>query len=84
MWDHRQSQIKLFGLKTGDTVVGTIRPPKKEREKYFPLIEISEINGLATLQRATDSIRFPGLVITSIPKKLNSEFVINKKHFLQG
>lgn len=40
-----QSQIKLFGLKTGDTVVGTIRPPK-DGEKYFPLIKIREINGL--------------------------------------
>jgi transcription termination factor Rho len=40
-----QSQIKLFGLKTGDTVVGTIRPPK-EGEKYFPLIKVREINGL--------------------------------------
>lgn len=39
-----QSQIKLFGLKTGDTVKGTIRPPK-EGEKYFPLIKIQEING---------------------------------------
>ncbi len=39
-----QSQIKLFGLKTGDTVMGTIRPPK-EGEKYFPLIKIHEING---------------------------------------
>lgn len=39
-----QSQIKLFGLKTGDTVMGTIRPPK-EGEKYFPLIKILEING---------------------------------------
>jgi len=39
-----QSQIKLFGLKTGDTVLGTIRPPK-EGEKYFPLIKIDEING---------------------------------------
>ncbi len=39
-----QSQIKLFGLKTGDTVTGTIRPPK-EGEKYFPLIKIEEING---------------------------------------
>ena len=39
-----QSQIKLFGLKTGDTVTGIIRPPK-ESEKYFPLIKISEING---------------------------------------
>jgi transcription termination factor Rho len=39
-----QSQIKLFGLKTGDTVTGTIRPPK-EGEKYFPLIKVIEING---------------------------------------
>ncbi len=39
-----QSQIKLFGLKTGDNVKGTIRPPK-EGEKYFPLIKVEEING---------------------------------------
>jgi transcription termination factor Rho len=39
-----QSQIKLFGLKTGDTLTGTIRPPK-EGEKYFPLIKVEEING---------------------------------------
>lgn len=46
-----QSQIKLFGLKTGDTVTGTIRPPK-EGEKYFPLIKVIEING-----RTPDFIR---------------------------
>lgn len=46
-----QSQIKLFGLKTGDTIRGTIRPPK-EGEKYFPLIKIDNING-----RTTDEIR---------------------------
>lgn len=46
-----QSQIKLFGLKTGDTVTGTIRPPK-EGEKYFPLIKVNEING-----RTPDFIR---------------------------
>ncbi len=40
-----QSQIKLFGLKTGDTIKGTVRPPK-EGEKYFPLVKIEEINGL--------------------------------------
>ena len=40
-----QSQIRLFGLKTGDTVLGVIRPPK-EGEKYFPLIKVSKINGL--------------------------------------
>jgi transcription termination factor Rho len=39
-----QSQIKLFGLKTGDTITGTIRPPK-EGEKYFPLIKVLEIDG---------------------------------------
>ena len=39
-----QSQIKLFGLKTGDTVKGTIRPPKED-EKYFPLIKVDKING---------------------------------------
>ena len=39
-----QSQIRLFGLKTGDTVLGTVRPPK-EGEKYFPLIKVNRING---------------------------------------
>jgi transcription termination factor Rho len=38
------SQIKLFGLKTGDTVTGTVRPPK-EGEKYFALIKVDYING---------------------------------------
>ncbi|MEM0518561.1 MULTISPECIES: transcription termination factor Rho [Aequorivita] len=40
-----QSQIRLFGLKTGDTVLGEVRPPK-EGEKYFPLIKVVKINGL--------------------------------------
>ena len=39
-----QSQIRLFGLKVGDTVLGQVRPPK-EGEKYFPLIKVSRING---------------------------------------
>lgn len=39
-----QSQIKLFGLKTGDTVYGTIRPPR-EGEKFFPLVKVDKING---------------------------------------
>ena len=38
------SQIKLFGLKTGDVVEGPVRPPK-EGEKYFPLIRVTQING---------------------------------------
>ena len=39
-----QSQIKLFGIKTGDTVTGSVRPPK-EGEKYFPLVKVDQING---------------------------------------
>ena len=46
-----QSQIKLFGLKTGDVVQGPIRPPK-EGEKYFPLVKVVQING-----RTPDFIR---------------------------
>lgn len=44
-----QSQIKLFGLKTGDTVRGSIRPPK-EGEKYFPLVRVEAINGRVPAQ----------------------------------
>ena len=50
-----QSQIKLFGLKTGDVVEGSIRPPK-EGEKYFPLVKVEKINGLN-----------PGLVRDRVP-----------------
>jgi len=46
-----QSQIKLFGLKTGDTIRGSIRPPR-DGEKYFPLVKIEAING-----RTVDEIR---------------------------
>lgn len=38
------SQIKLFGIKTGDTIVGTVRPPK-EGEKYFALLKVETVNG---------------------------------------
>ena len=51
-----QSQIKLFGLKTGDTVDGTVRPPK-ESEKYFPLIKVSQING-RTPEEVRDRVPF--------------------------
>jgi transcription termination factor Rho len=54
-----QSQIKLFGLKTGDTVTGTVRPPK-EGEKYFPLIKVLEING-RTPQYIRDRVPFDHL-----------------------
>ena len=50
------SQIKLFGLKAGDTVRGVIRPPK-EGEKYFPLVRVMEINGL-TPDLVRDRVQF--------------------------
>jgi len=50
------SQIKLFGLRTGDTVRGAIRPPK-EGEKYFALLRVSKINGLAP-QDVRDRVPF--------------------------
>ena len=51
-----QSQIKLFGLKTGDTIKGRIRPPK-DGEKYFPLIKVEQING-RTPEEVRDRIPF--------------------------
>lgn len=54
-----QSQIKLFGLKTGDTVEGPIRPPK-EGEKYFPLVKVDRING-RTPEEVRDRIPFDHL-----------------------
>ncbi len=54
-----QSQIKLFGLKSGDTVTGTIRPPK-EGEKYFPLIRVLKING-RTPEYVRDRVPFKHL-----------------------
>jgi len=50
------SQIKNFGLKPGDTVTGTIRPPK-EGEKYFPLLKVDMINGL-TPEQVRDRVQF--------------------------
>ncbi|HKL96634.1 MAG TPA: transcription termination factor Rho, partial [Paludibacteraceae bacterium] len=54
-----QSQIKLFGLKTGDTVEGPIRPPK-EGEKYFPLVRVTKINGF-TPEFVRDRVPFEHL-----------------------
>ncbi len=50
------SQVKLFGLRTGDTVIGAVRPPK-EGEKYFALLKVSSINGLSPTEMA-DRIPF--------------------------
>lgn len=51
-----QSQVKLFGLKTGDTVLGAIRPPK-HGEKFFPLTKVYKINGLNP-EKVRDRIPF--------------------------
>ncbi len=53
------SQIKLFGLKTGDTVVGSVRPPK-DGERYFALIKVDIINGL-TPDEVRDRVLFDHL-----------------------
>ena len=54
-----QSQIKLLGLKTGDVIEGTIRPPK-EGEKYFPLVKVDYING-RTPEEVRDRVPFDHL-----------------------
>lgn len=64
-----QSQIKLFGLKTGDTVRGSIRPPK-EGEKYFPLVKVDYINGRIPAE-VRDRVPFDFLTPLFPTEKLN-------------
>lgn len=64
-----QSQIKLFGLKTGDVVEGPIRPPK-EGEKYFPLTKVDMING-RTPEFVRDRISFDHLTPLFPDEKFN-------------
>jgi transcription termination factor Rho len=64
-----QSQIKLFGLKTGDTVRGSIRPPK-EGEKYFPLVRVEAINGRIPAE-VRDRVPFDHLTPLFPSEKLN-------------
>ncbi len=64
-----QSQIRLFGLKTGDTVLGNVRPPK-EGEKYFPLIKVNKINGLDP-QIVRDRVAFEHLTPLFPREKFN-------------
>ena len=64
-----QSQIRLFGLKNGDTVLGHVRPPK-EGEKYFPLIRVSKINGLDP-QVVRDRVAFEHLTPLFPQEKFN-------------
>jgi len=64
-----QSQIRLFGLKKGDTVLGNVRPPK-EGEKYFPLIKVIKINGLDP-QVVRDRVAFEHLTPLFPQEKFN-------------
>ncbi len=64
-----QSQIKLFGLKTGDVIEGTIRPPK-EGEKFFPLLKIDKINN-KTPDEVRDRIPFDYLTPLFPDEKIN-------------
>ncbi|MCK0188373.1 transcription termination factor Rho [Arenibacter sp. F20364] len=64
-----QSQIRLFGLKTGDTVLGNVRPPK-EGEKYFPLIKVNKINGIDP-QIVRDRVSFEHLTPLFPQEKFN-------------
>jgi transcription termination factor Rho len=63
------SQIRLFGLKTGDTVKGVVRPPK-EGEKYFPLVRVLKINGHDP-QVVRDRISFEHLTPVFPSEKFN-------------
>jgi transcription termination factor Rho len=63
------SQVKLFGLRTGDTVQGTVRPPK-EGEKYFALLKVNRINGLDP-KEVRDRVPFDYLTPLFPTKKFN-------------
>ena len=67
-----QSQVRLFGLKTGDTVKGTVRPPKRG-EKYFPLIKVEKING-----------RDPNIVRDRVPFEFLTPLFPDEKFKLTG
>ncbi len=64
-----QSQIKLFGLKTGDVISGMVRPPK-DGEKYFPLLKVNKING-KTPEEVRDRIPFDYLTPLFPDEKIN-------------
>lgn len=70
-----QSQIKLFGLKTGDNVRGSIRPPK-EGEKYFPLVRVESINGQNPAE-VRDRVPFDYLTPLFPNEKLNLDMGVS-------
>jgi len=67
-----QAQVKLFGLQTGDTIVGAVRPPR-QGEKYFPLIKVDTING-----------RDPEFVRDRVPFKFLTPLFPNERFNLAG
>jgi transcription termination factor Rho len=67
-----QSQIKLFGIKTGDTIKGSIRPPR-EGEKFFPLVKVDSING-----------RSPAFIRDRVPFQYLTPLFPNEKFNLTG
>ena len=67
-----QSQVRLFGLKTGDTVRGSVRPPKRG-EKYFPLVKVDLING-----------RDPNIVRDRVPFEFLTPLFPDEKFKLTG
>ncbi|MDX1939774.1 MAG: transcription termination factor Rho [Saprospiraceae bacterium] len=73
------SQIKLFGLRTGDTVRGAIRPPK-EGEKYFALLRVSKINGLEP-QDIRERVPFDYLTPLFPNEKFNLQTTANGRDY---
>lgn len=73
------SQIKLFGLRTGDTIQGSIRPPK-EGEKYFALLKVEKINGWKP-EEIKDRVAFEHLTPMFPTEKLDIIDQQNPKHF---
>jgi transcription termination factor Rho len=76
------NQVKRFGLKTGDTVIGILRPPKKE-ERYFALINIQSVNGQTT-DKVRYRVRFEDLTPLYPEDRLNLEFLDGTKSTLSG
>lgn len=66
------SQIRRFGLRTGDTVTGTVRPPK-EGERYFALLKVDTLN-FEPLEQSKDKILFDNLTPLYPDEKLNLEY----------
>jgi transcription termination factor Rho len=73
------SQIKLFGLRTGDTIQGSIRPPK-EGEKYFALLKVEKINGWKP-EEIKDRVSFDHLTPMFPTEKLNIVHNNDPKHY---